>query len=113
MDLELYQNLETLKKLIKVSKEYKELEESENELNSIDIIKVLSYKKDIAILEYEDAVKYFGKNSKEAFKCRKKLKIAINELNNHPVVIEYKEKYEILNSMLLEINSELFNELIN
>lgn len=109
MNEELLNKIERLNSALKASKEYEELKEFETRLDSNDEVKILSYKKDVAISKYEDALRHYEKNSKEVLDASKEMSEAIFALNNHQVVKAYMEKYEAYNAIINEINKSLFD----
>ena len=108
MDLELASLLENLKEDYKNLDSYKEFLVAEKKLEESDEIKVLSYKKDIAIMEYGDTLRHFDKNSKEVLEASKKMAKAIYDLNNHEISKKYNEKLAKLNEDLSEIQKSIF-----
>jgi Protein of unknown function (DUF964). len=113
MNEKLNNDITNLKNSIINSDEYKNLQEKNQAIENSDEVKVLSYKKDMAIMEYEDALKHYNKNSKEVLDCESKMSKAIYNLNNHPLVIEYNLAYKELNLIYKEINKELFSFFTN
>lgn len=80
----------------------------EKQIEKNEEVMVLSYKKDIALTAYEDAIRYFGENSKEAIEQRKLLADAKYNLDIHPLVKEYNLAYKEVRLLYEEINKELF-----
>ncbi|MBO8428078.1 MAG: YlbF family regulator [Firmicutes bacterium] len=111
MDIELINKCFELKDLIHNLKEYKDAIDSELKMENDDEVKLLSYYKDLAIMDYEDNLKHFSKNSKEVLESSKVLSNRIYELNNHPLVKDYKEKLDKLNKIYNEIDKELFGDI--
>jgi len=109
MKEKLYIDLLNLKREIKNSKEYLFLLDANTALENSDEVKILSYKKDMAIMKYEDALKHFDKNSLEVLESEKTMANAIYNLNNHPLVLAYNNCYRNLNVIYSYINSELFS----
>ena len=64
----------------------------------------------MAVLEYEDALKHFGENSKEAATAQKKLYEAKLNLDLNPLVKEYNEAFKEVRKIYDLINKELFGE---
>lgn len=90
------------------SEEYKNVVIKNRLMESSDEVKILSYKKDMAIMNYEDALRHYDKNSLEVIDAEKNMAQAIYNLNNHQVVKEYNKAFEELSNIYKEINSELF-----
>ncbi len=90
------------------SEEYKNLFLKNKEMESSNEVKILSYKKDIAIMNYEDALKHYDKNSIEVIDAEKDMAKAIYNLNNHPIVKEYNKAFAELAGIYKSINLELF-----
>jgi cell fate (sporulation/competence/biofilm development) regulator YlbF (YheA/YmcA/DUF963 family) len=98
-----------LKKTIIESSEYKKVLSLNALLENSDEVKILSYKKDMAILDYEDVSKHFPKNSLEVLEKEKALAKAIYNLNNHDLVKKYNKAFEELSLIYERINSSLFS----
>ena len=90
------------------SEEYKNVDSKNKEMESSDEVKILSYKKDMAIMNYEDTLKYYDKNSIEVINAEKDMAKAIYNLNNHPLVKEYNKAFAELAAIYKNINLELF-----
>ena len=111
MDSRLIIELENLKDDIKNSEEYKEFLIKEKELENNEEVQLLSYKKEMAIVEYEDSLKHFAENSDEVRKAKNKLNQTITLLNSHKIVIEYNKALTKLNILLSEVEREIFGDL--
>ena len=110
MEQVLLEALTSLKKSLENDPRVISLNEVEKRLNNNEEVMILSYKKDMALISYEDAVKHFGEASKEALLKQKELYKAKLALDNHPLVQEYNEKYKLVREMYNEINKELFED---
>jgi len=108
MEQKLYHSLVNLKDLIEHNPDVFELEKLSKELDQNDEVKTLSYRKDIAVMEYEDALKHFSKDSIEVNKAQKALHQAKLALDKHPLVSHYLEVYAKVRVMYDKINQELF-----
>lgn len=108
MNEELLNSVYVLKEAIRSSLEYKSFVKANEILESSDEVKLLSYKKDMAIVDYEDALKHYNKNSIEVLNSEKNLSQAIRNLNNHQLVKEYNKAYFQLKAIYEKINRELF-----
>lgn len=91
------------------SEEYKAVDSKNKEMESSDEVKILSYKKDMAIMNYEDALKHYDKNSIEVINAEKNMAKAIYNLNNRPIVKEYNKAFAELAAIYKNINFELFD----
>lgn len=111
MDLKIIELVDKLGESIKKENIYKEFIEIENVLNASDEVKILSYKKDIAIMNYEDALSHYDKNSQEVLDASKRMSEAIYALNQNEIVTNYNEKLAKLNDFLKEVSKELFGEI--
>ena len=111
MDAKLIIELENLKDDIKNSNEYKEFLEAEKELENNEEVQVLSYKKEMAIVDYEDALKHFNEKSEEVKRAKMRLNEAITLLNSHEITIKYNKALTKLNILLSEIQKEIFGEI--
>jgi len=109
MNKNLYESISNLKTAIRNSGEYKALVLQNELLEKSDEVKVLSYRKDVAIMEYEDALKHFHRNSVEVLNTEKRMSKAIYDLNNHKLVKEYNLCFANLNKVFEHINEELFD----
>lgn len=87
-----------------------ELNKIENELNNSDEVMKLAYKKDMAVIDFEDALKHFGEKSNEAKEAQKVLANAKLELDKHPLVIKYNKAYQEVRLYYEEISQKLFGE---
>jgi len=85
------------------------LNEIEAKLEKNDEVMKLAYKKDMAVLEYNDLLKVFKFDSKEVITSIKYLSEIKNELNTHPLVKEYLDKYKQVKELFNNINKILFS----
>lgn len=108
MEQELINSLYELNEAISDTPQYKNFIEREKELEANEEVCVLSYKKDMALLDYEDTLKHFKKGSDEEMKAFKKMKESIDALNNHKVVKAYNEALIQLNLLMEDIQKEIF-----
>lgn len=109
MNEKLLDDLIELKECILNSLEYKDVILKNKMLEESDDVKILSYKKDMAILNYEDSLKHYPKNSLEVLNEEKNMAKAIYNLNNHKLVKEYNEAFAKLSNIYKDINFELFS----
>lgn len=110
MSNELLEKLLLLKSELKSDKRVQKLDELEKALNSNEEVMKLAYKKDMASVAFDDALKHFGENSKEAREALKKLHEAKYALDVHPLVQEYNEAYKTVRLLYEYISKELFGE---
>ena len=111
MNQNLYDKASKLKEEIESLPEVKELERLSKELHENDEVMKLSYRKDVASTKYEDAIRYFGKDSKEAELAQKELYQAKLELDTNELVKAYNEQYKKVRKIYDKINEEIFNPL--
>lgn len=109
MNEKLLNDLFELKECILNSLEYRDVILKNKILEESDEVKILSYKKDMAILNYEDSLKYYPKNSLEVLNEEKNMAKAIYNLNNHKLVKEYNAAFAKLSNIYKDINFELFS----
>ena len=88
--------------------EYRNLLKAEKEMEQSNEVMILSYKKDMAIVDYEDALKHYSRNSIEVLKAEKILSETAYNLNQHPLVKSYKENLDKLNQLYEEIDKIIF-----
>ena len=86
-----------------------ELERLNKLLNEDEEVMKLCYRKDVSATKYEDAIRYFGKNSKEADDAQKALYQAKLELDENELVKAYNEQYKKVRKIYDKINKEIFN----
>ncbi len=109
MNEELLLKCYELNELIHESKEYQEFIKIEEKINHNEELMKLAYKKDLVIMDYEDALKHFSKNSKEVLKEQIKLKEIMDQINSIDDVKIYNEKLNNLNKLYEEIDNKLFS----
>ena len=84
------------------------LNQLEKEIENNEEVMVLSYKKDVALANYEDAIKYFKDDQDKIQKAQKLLADAKYNLDIHPLVKQYNKAYLEVKLMYEEINKQLF-----
>ena len=109
MNEELLNQISILKENIVNSDEYRNLLKAEKEMEQSNEVMILSYKKDMAIVDYEDTLKHYSRNSIEVLKAEKILSETAYNLNQHPLVKSYKENLDKLNQLYEEIDKIIFN----
>jgi len=102
--------LEQLKELIKNDSRLVNLNIIEEELSNNEEVMLLSYKKDMASVEFSDALKHFGENSPEVKKAQKHLYDSKLSLDIHPLVKKYNEAYAEVRKLYSYINKEIFGD---
>ena len=108
MDENLINLLSELRDLLKETDEYKSLIAAEKTMENSDEVMVLSYKKDMALVHYEDTLKHYPKNSKEVLESEKNLAETVYNLNNHELVKDYKTKLNAYNKLLEDVKNRIF-----
>ncbi len=99
-----------LKDTIKNSNLNKELEEAESKMEENEEVMALSYRYSVAQTEYSDVLKIYKMDSLEAKKAQHKLYMAKKELEEHPIVRIYLEKYAEVRKCYDEIDAKIFNK---
>jgi len=108
MQEELLNALYDLRDAMHQDPRYLRLQELDKKLNDNEDVMKLSYKKEMMIIAYEDAISHFGKDSKEASLAQKKLYEAKLELDSHPLVREYLNALKLVRQLDEEVNKSLF-----
>lgn len=103
-------SLTKLKEAINNDPRVLKLNELNKKLDNDDEVMKLAYKKDMASVSYEDALKHFGKDSKEASDAQKRLYEAKLNLDNNELVKEYNHAYKEVRELYNLINKELFSK---
>lgn len=110
MDKKLLDAIYSLKEGINQDSRILKLEELDKKLNVNEEVMILSYRKDVALDKYNEAIKLFGENSEEASAKQKELYEAKLNLDNHPLVKEYNQAYKEVRKLYNEINKALFKD---
>lgn len=84
------------------------LNQLEKEIENNEEVMVLSYKKDVALANYEDTIKYFKDDQDKIQKAQKLLAESKYNLDIHPLVKQYNKAYLEVKLMYEEINKQLF-----
>ena len=82
-------------------------------MNESEEVMALSYRKDCALDYYNQTLKYFSDDSVAATKARQDLAKAKKELDSHPLVRDYLQKYQQVRLLFEQINQSLFSMLNN
>lgn len=108
MNSSLNEKVEILKESLAADSRVVRLNSLEEKLNTNEEVMVLSYKKDAALVEFEDALKHFKEDSDEVKLAQKKLYEAKKALDLYPLVQEYNKAYKEVRILCNKINNELF-----
>ena len=108
MNSDLLNSLNKLRDALDNDPRILKLDELDKKLNNNEEVMKLAYQKDMTLLSYEDSVKHFGENSKEASDAQKRLYEAKLSLDNHPLVKEYNSAYKEVRELYNKINETLF-----
>ncbi|MFA6756023.1 MAG: YlbF family regulator [Bacilli bacterium] len=109
METNLYFALMKLKDSIRNSDEYKSMLDLDKKLNQNEEVMKLAYLKDLKIMDYEDNLKHYSKNSKEVLTSQKEIKVIMDKINEVEIVKQYNKSYNEINDIYLYINKELFS----
>ena len=85
------------------------LNELDEKMNNDEEVMKLAYRKNVAINEYEDALRFFKDGSPEVSAAQKKLHEAKLNLDLNPLVQEYNKAFREVQEMYQEINKALFD----
>ena len=89
------------------------LNDSEKAMNESEEVMALSYKKDRALDYYNEMLRFFADDSPATIKARQELADAKKELESHPLVRDYLNKYQQVRLLFEQINEKLFSLLNN
>ena len=109
MNDSLMNSLTKLKEAIESDERVLRLSNLDKKLNENEEVMKLAYKKDMALVSYEDALKHFKEDSQEVKEAQKRLHEAKLSLDNHPLVKEYNVAYKEVRLLYNKINEELFS----
>ncbi|HKL73218.1 MAG TPA: YlbF family regulator [Candidatus Onthovivens sp.] len=112
MNLKVLEALNELNEAISNSDCYSKLLSCNKIVEENDNIMRKSYQKDMKIVEYEDTLKSFGKNSKEVFKVKKELGEIVYELNKIKEVEDYNKAFKEFKEIYEYIDKEIFFKII-
>ena len=104
----IYLQAEELKEKIANDPRVISLNEIEKRMNESEEVMALTYKKDMAAVDYSDTLNHFPEDSKEAKEALKKLHEAKLNLDNHPLVKEYLKAYKEVRELYQNINEIVF-----
>lgn len=104
----IYLQAEELKEKLTNDPRIISLNEIEKRMNESEEVMALTYKKDMAAVDYSDTLNHFPEDSKEAKEVLKKLHEAKLNLDNHPLVQEYLKAYKEVRELYQNINEIVF-----
>ena len=108
MNESLLAKVESLKSALEKDERVLLLNEVEERMNKDEEVMKLAYQKDMALLAFEDALKHFPESSQEVKDAQNRLYKSKLALDEHPLVIEYKQKYKAVRELYDQVNKELF-----
>lgn len=108
MDDALYLKVIQLKDCLEKDPRIIKLNNIEKEMSRCDELMKLSYRKDMACLAFNDALKHFAKNSKELKEAQVTLYEAKLNLDMHPLSKKYNQAYKEVKKLYALINKTLF-----
>ena len=109
MNQNLLEKASEIKQEIECLPEVIELKRLDKLLNENEEVMKLCYRKDAAATKFEDAVRYFGKESDEAAEAQKVLYQAKLEMDQNELVKAYNEQFKKVRKIYDKINEEIFN----
>ena len=110
MNNSLYEEVYKLRDQMKSDPRFLTLKEMDKKLNNNEEVMKLAYQKEMAIVEYEDALNHYGKNSAELKKAQQNLAKCKLNLDNHPLVKEYYLALQKVREMDRKVNEKLFDD---
>ena len=110
MSNSLYEEVYKLRDQMKSDPRFLALKELDEKLNNNEEVMKLAYQKEMAIVEYEDALNHYGKNSAELKKAKQNLAKCKLNLDNHPLVKEYYLALQKVREMDRKVNEKLFDD---
>lgn len=110
MDIKIANKCDELRKTIKNDPRVILLDEIEKKMSDDKKVMALSYRKDVAVDEYNDALNHFGEDNEITIKARQKAYEAKKNLDLHPLVKEYNKAYSEIRILYKEINDILFDD---
>ena len=110
MNNSLYEEVYKLRDQMKSDPRFLALQKMDEKLNNDEEVMKLAYQKEMAIVEYEDALNHYGKNSAELKKAQQNLAKCKLNLDNHPLVKEYYLALQKVREMDRKVNEKLFDD---
>lgn len=108
MDENIYNLARELKEEIDKDPRFIKLNELEKKMSEDEEVMLLSYKKDVSNIRYNDMLKIYQEDDEEVLKARKELIERKDELDAHPLVKEYLSALNEVRRVLFEMNSIIF-----
>ncbi|MGM9858252.1 MAG: YlbF family regulator [Bacilli bacterium] len=99
-----------LKDALENSNEVKRLKEAEKNMESNEEVMALSYRFSSAQTSYNDILKIYKEDTKEAKEYQHKLYLAKKELDEHPLVKEYLSAFSEVRKIYERINHEILGD---
>lgn len=87
------------------------LNELDKKMNEDEEVIRLAYLKDVAVTNYNDALRHFSKDDLNVKKAQKELYFRKKELDEHPLVKKYLKAYSEVRDLYFAINDILFDGL--
>ena len=112
MNERLYSSLISLKETLQNDERVILLNEIEKRMESDEEVMRLSYLKDNAAMEYNDALKHFKEDDPFVKEKQSRLYEAKYNLDSHPLVKQYNKAYQEVRLLYEHINEEIFKELL-
>ncbi len=112
MDASLYLKVIQLKETLEKDPRIINLNKIEKEMSQCEELMKLSYRKDMACLAFNDALKHFAKDSVELNKAQKALYDAKLNLDTHPLSKKYNQAYKEVKKLYGLINKTLFEPFV-
>ena len=110
MDETILNSTYELKDALENSNEVKRLKEAEKNMELSEEVMALSYRFSNAQTEYNDILKIYKEDAKEAKEFQHKLYIAKKELDEHPLVKEYLSAFSEVRKIYENIEHEILGD---
>ena len=111
MSKDIYNLAYELKELLANDERIKTLNSLEEKMNNDNQVIALAYQKDMACLNYSDALNHYAKESKEVKDAQKELHQKKLALDTNETVKVYLKAYSAVRDLYAEINEILFSGL--
>ena len=112
MQDKMLEKIYSLKDAIENDERILDLQNKEKIMEENEEVMVLSYRYSCAQNDYNDALKHYGEGSEELKVYQKKLFIATENLDSHPLVKDYLKAYQEVRLMYEEIEKNLIKPFI-
>lgn len=110
MTSSLIEKIDNLKIALSKDERIVRLNAIEEKMNKDEEVMKLAYQKDMALLDFEDALKHFPESSSEVKEAQNRLYKSKLSLDEHPLVKEYRLAYKEVQKIYSLINKELFGD---